>query len=67
MKIFSLSRHYDISKPLEEALGEFHTESGYKIVHIEKEEKIVFIQPGKTQPRRSVFKKIITAISSLFT
>jgi hypothetical protein len=67
MKRPSLSKTYDISHSIQKGIEDFHNESGYRVVHIDEKEKIVFIQPIVEKPRRSIYKKLARAIGSLFS
>jgi hypothetical protein len=66
MKPFSFFNKYDISDSIQKGIEDFHKESGYRIIHIDEEEKIVFFQPENNKPRYSIYKKIASAIMSLF-
>jgi hypothetical protein len=67
MKLPSFSNNYDISNSNQKGIEDFHKGSGYRVVHIDEKEKIVFIQSKKEKPRRSIYKKMAQAIGSLFS
>jgi hypothetical protein len=67
MKLPSFSKNYDVSNSIQKGLEDFHKESGYRVVHIDEKEKIVFIEPVKHKPRRSIYNKLSRAIGSLFS
>ncbi len=67
MKLPSFSKNFDVSHSIQKGIEDFHRESGYRVVHIDEKEKIVFIQPIGGKPRRSIYKKLSRAIGSLFS
>jgi hypothetical protein len=67
MKLSSFLKTYDISDSMQEGIDDFAKEGGYRVVHIDEKEKIVFIQSTDQKPRRSIYKKLALAISSLFS
>jgi hypothetical protein len=67
MKLFSFIKNYRSNNAIKDTRKECSTERSYEVVHIEAEAKIIFIQPVKKRPpQRSLFKKIISPLLSLF-
>lgn len=67
MKLPFFFKTTNYSNCIQKGIVDFHKECGYRVVHVDEKEKIVFIEPVKHKPRRSFYNKLSRAIGSLFS